>query len=76
MDNGNSIGKTPQAFAYLRARGIAFETLVQNDVELRPNIGDRRPLARDYRLRLKFDRWEGFGPFHERLEETNFRGPC
>jgi hypothetical protein len=65
-----SESETPQALAYLRARGIADDTLAQNEVELRPNRGDQRPLARDYRLRLKFDRWETVGPLHECLQET------
>jgi Domain of unknown function (DUF3854) len=70
MTTNNGTSETPQASAYLQARGITIDTVVQNDIELRPNIGDRRLLACDYRLRLKFDSWEGFGSFHEKLEES------
>jgi hypothetical protein len=70
MSINNGTSETPQALAYLRARGIKDETIAQNNIELRPNTGERRLLARDYRLRLRFDRWEPVGPLHECLQET------
>src|SRR5215469_16269812 len=62
--------ETPQALAYLRARGINLEALDQHGIELRSSTGYSRPQARDYRLRLKLDRRREAGPLHELVTES------
>jgi len=57
----NSDGR---ATAYLKERGITMETVSDNKVELCAKLQPR-----DYRLRLRFDQWNG-GPLHEIVEES------